>query len=490
MKKIIIATILGFLVMSISAQTTFFKWYPSDHSEYIVNAHENINGSFILSGSRTQSEYNSSNAYLLKIDSNGFYISDNEVLTMDTSSCFTVSFMLPNESNFIYYVNSKNWTEINGLVKHSISFEKVNTQNLFITEMKGYNTSQNRIIAPQRVLVVDTNIFLLSNYSQYNPNHQILGNIISKYNFNFDSLATFIDLRPTVYDAGIINNVAENSIKCLYGVPGTLHLLELDYELALIENKNLASIFYNAGCITPLGSKYIFTGTTREIVNVNDHIKVIRLNMSDEIIDSISIYNNPDSVLYAGSVTNTAVVGNQIFVVGNYHFNPSQFPWQSHPTCIQITIMDTSLNIIGHHFYGGDAVYMPYKIISTSDGGALIVGNRYDHTNPSVRVYHPFALKINNQGLVVAEIEHQDYPISYSAIVFPNPGKEILHLTSGIQINNGIFTLYDMRGRPVLTKEIIATEMQFDTSNLASGMYVWRIVKNNKVMDSGKWVKK
>ena len=96
---------------------------------------------------------------------------------------------------------------------------------------------------------------------------------------------------------------------------------------------------------------------------------------------------------------------------------------------------------------------------------------------------------MNNEGVVVAGINDEFNPISHSAIVFPNPGKDVINLTSGIQLNNGIFTLFDIQGRSIITKKINSTEMQFDASHLVSGTYVWKIMLNNKVMDSGKWVK-
>jgi hypothetical protein len=184
------------------------------------------------------------------------------------------------------------------------------------------------------------------------------------------------------------------------------------------------------------------------------------------------------------------MVKNKIFVVGNYQFNASEFPFQTTPTYIQITRIDTNMNIIDHHFYGyGDAAYFPFKIIETSDGGALITGMRYDLNTPYIHLYHPFALKLNSEGMVVTGIDEAFNSISHSAIVFPNPGKEVINLTSGIQLNNGVFTLFNLKGQPVITERINATEMQFNASNLASGTYIWQIELNHKIVEKGKWVK-
>lgn len=488
MRKIITSFILCIVCLTISAQTTFFKWYPSDKYEYTVNAIELANGNFILTGSQAENRYSIGNSYLLKIDSLGQFVDENIITNNDTNSCYTIVFNLPNDSNIITLINHKSYSTTNG-VAESNTFEKYDTESSNIIFRKEYLTESNKSIIPQKYLIKDTSIYLLSHYADNNQNFLPLGTVISKFNRDFDSIDSFIDLRPSIFEAGILDDIENNSIKCISGW-NQLHICNLDYNLNLINTKEVFSVFSSAGCATPFSnSKYLLTGTANDLINIKRQIKVITNNMNDEKIDSISYYNNADSILYAGFVTNTAIVGADVFIVGNYLFDPIQWPFQNNPTFIQITRLDTNLNIIDHHFYGGDAVYTPYKIISTLDGGALITGIRYDHNYPDVQLYHPFVLKVNNEGMVTTDIDDEYNPISHSAIVFPNPGKDILNLTSGIQLNHGMFTLYDMQGRPVITKEINATEMQFDASAVSSGSYVWKIVLNNKVMDSGKWIK-
>jgi hypothetical protein len=202
----------------------------------------------------------------------------------------------------------------------------------------------------------------------------------------------------------------------------------------------------------------------------------------------VAYFLKSDTVLYSGAVSNTVFSKNKVFVVGNYNFNPSQFPWQNSPTWLLITRMDTNLKIIDHHFYGGDAAYMPWKILSTEDGGAIIFGDRYDYHKPWEKKHQAFALRVNMDGVITDLPDDASWKMS-EAIVYPNPGRDYLILQSGPQIAGAEFTLYDMRGKPVLREKINTTQLRLNTSNLPAGIYPWQIIFKHKVIESGKWVK-
>jgi hypothetical protein len=77
----------------------------------------------------------------------------------------------------------------------------------------------------------------------------------------------------------------------------------------------------------------------------------------------------------------------------------------------------------------------------------------------------------------------------HSAVVFPNPGTNILHLESGPQVLGNYFQLYDLQGIKVSEEKITTSQQQISTNNLPNGIYIWRIVTKGKIVDSGKWIK-
>lgn len=488
MKNTIVTFILFLTLFSLSAQTTFFRWYPSEKFNFINNTIEIKNGEYVLSGSQSDNTTLIGNAYLMKIDSIGDVVEEKINLPNDTSSLYTVVFKLPNENNIINTVKLKQFNNNEGLHEF-LSFEKFSSENFMLIYKKEYTRPLNYSYCPQAVLIIDSSIYVQSILAEYSPNMIFKGSMVSKYNFNFDSIATYISYENLMSAFGIVDDSINQRIKS-YTLSNGVGVKNLNYDLTIRDSVNIPlNIWTNASATLLNDSKCILTGISTNTDWPIHHIKIGVSNMYDQVIDSISYRNHPDSILYCGFVSSTTMVDDKLLVVGNYKINPNQFPYQDTPTYIQITRLDTNLNIIDHHFYGGDAVYIPYKIIPSSDGGALITGNRYDYSNPNIQLLHPFALKVNNEGVVVAGINDEFNPISHSAIVFPNPGKDVINLTSGIQLNNGIFTLFDIQGRSIITKKINSTEMQFDASHLVSGTYVWKIMLNNKVMDSGKWVK-
>jgi hypothetical protein len=147
------------------------------------------------------------------------------------------------------------------------------------------------------------------------------------------------------------------------------------------------------------------------------------------------------------------------------------------------------LNLIDHHFYGGDAFYMPYSIIATSDGGALITGNRYDFHFPDIMKYHIFALKVNSEGIITNVPNNVSWQAA-EAIVCPNPGSEYFDAVVGVQYPISTFYLYDMKGQSVLEKQLNQANTRINTQLLANGTYVYKFISDNMVIGYGKWIKK
>jgi len=478
--------IFFFLAKIVTAQSTFFNSFPSSNHVYIYNAIELPDGEFILSGTSAM-DYNSPNhAYLIKLSSTGNYLTDNINIESDTTSTHTMLFLHPGYNRSFIALTTQNHKS-NGITKQAQTFNKYN-QNLERMVIKKTFSPPDYEILPQSILIdTDSCVFIQSTLAQNNPSYLINGSIITKYSSDFDSLSSLF--RPSIlaFCAGMLKDSITQTYKSFTMYPGIIET-EFNNEMQLIKEVNLPYFVTNA-CATPFSrSHYLMTGTYADEINWNRHIKIRKFSSDEICIDSVSYFNNADTTLYAGSVLNTCVINHTIFTVGNHNFIPSGYPWQQSPSWLQITRLDTSLNVIDHHFYGGDAFYMPYKIFKTSDGGAFIAGSRYDFHNPEL-VYHPFALKVNSEGLITDLPDDSPYK-AHDAIVYPNPGSEDVIVHSGPQIEGAVFTLFDMQGKVVLSQTIHSTEQHFDTKNLSSGTYPWRISFKNKVIENGKWIKR
>ena len=79
------------------------------------------------------------------------------------------------------------------------------------------------------------------------------------------------------------------------------------------------------------------------------------------------------------------------------------------------------------------------------------------------------------ESLTVTGVEDQ---VSERPGVYPNPAKDVLHISAGSDIVSG-FTLFDLSGRKVMESNLFAgqvlSEFQVDLHEFESGAYIYRL---------------
>ena len=78
------------------------------------------------------------------------------------------------------------------------------------------------------------------------------------------------------------------------------------------------------------------------------------------------------------------------------------------------------------------------------------------------------------------------------AMAYPNPGKDMLNIRTGLQ--DARVEVYDMNGRMVYGQEITDNITAINTSAWPSGGYVWRVIIGTSTgsvteAETGKWIK-
>jgi hypothetical protein len=71
-------------------------------------------------------------------------------------------------------------------------------------------------------------------------------------------------------------------------------------------------------------------------------------------------------------------------------------------------------------------------------------------------------------------------------ILYPNPTKSILNVNSNLNLQNGIFSVFDITGKRVLNAKLESN--QIDVTNLNAGNYILRIISNGEII-SQKFIK-
>ncbi|HEY6144312.1 MAG TPA: ice-binding family protein [Flavobacterium sp.] len=86
----------------------------------------------------------------------------------------------------------------------------------------------------------------------------------------------------------------------------------------------------------------------------------------------------------------------------------------------------------------------------------------------------------------------QSFNTSQKTLVYPNPFHSVLNVgvSESFEINNTYFILYDVFGKEVKKAAVIEKTTSLEMSNLTSGVYFYKIISNDKIIQSGKLLAK
>jgi len=189
--------------------------------------------------------------------------------------------------------------------------------------------------------------------------------------------------------------------------------------------------------------------------------------------DSTFLFNNntligvSDTIDYIGFGTTVDFISaDNIHYVGTKNIISSYWPQQ--PSWIRVGMLNRQLEPVYERFYGGDAHYRAFSVLSTSDGGAFIAATRYDH-NQHNNFNDMFYLKVNDQGLVT-NTNRPHICQMVPAIIYPNPAKDMININ--LSWDKASCFITDITGKQVLQSELINGINRIDTGLLFPGYYL------------------
>ena len=126
---------------------------------------------------------------------------------------------------------------------------------------------------------------------------------------------------------------------------------------------------------------------------------------------------------------------------------------------------------------------MSSSILATNDGGLLLVyqSKNLDNTNQRWTTITKFPAET-----FVGIEEAHDNGLKV-AIAYPNPGKDVLNIRTGLK--DARVELYDTNGRLIHSKALTENVTAIDATDWAEGVYVWKVMTERKVVETGKWIK-
>ena len=158
---------------------------------------------------------------------------------------------------------------------------------------------------------------------------------------------------------------------------------------------------------------------------------------------------------------------------------------------IVIEKLDEDFNTLSTVYYGTDSdrlFCIAENITLANDGGVLL-------TVESLKLEDLYTgstsvVKFPAEAFVGIEEAH-DNGLKV-AIAYPNPGKDVLNIRTGLQ--DARVEVYDMSGRLMHRQDITENVTGIDAGGWAAGSYVWRVVAGTSTgsvteAETGKWIK-
>lgn len=266
------------------------------------------------------------------------------------------------------------------------------------------------------------------------------------------------------------------------------NLKKIGYE-AFFLNGNLTSINLN-GCTSLLEiGWWAFSSTSLSNVDLSNcnSLVTIGLGAFDETQVSNIILPTPDypGFEYWESTDGTIFfAGDTVSKVEGYYAKdvrtPVTFIVTNDGSPIDSAIID---------FYNG-----PY---TTNEYGMLALGNVLQGSYPYTVSAEGF---VDVEGEVIVDIDSVSVTIEMSGVlveeianinlsVYPNPGNDQINFELPKDFTGGKVELYNNSGQLVIGNYIQGNFKSISTEKLPTGIYLYRIFNDDKMVYSGKWVK-
>jgi hypothetical protein len=233
-------------------------------------------------------------------------------------------------------------------------------------------------------------------------------------------------------------------------------------------------------------SAYYLAGKVHFNVNHFD-VSIAKLSNDEDSLAFNHVGGPNNTADYSGWMKCMSFINNNNIYTGGYTEGFGSFYCDNTNRVLMLSNFDSLLNCRWTRFYGSDACYTFNTMDATTDGGCIIAGMYCDPASPANQL-DMIVIKVDSSGLFTTDPENQ-VVTSHEALVYPNPGLNVVSIQSGPQISGAEFSMYGASGNQVLKTALVSTIEQMDVSHLASGIYFWQIIYNRKVIEKGNWIK-
>lgn len=148
--------------------------------------------------------------------------------------------------------------------------------------------------------------------------------------------------------------------------------------------------------------------------------------------------------------------------------------------------LDENFNVLQEVYYGTDSDRIhdcAESIMLAKDGGIFMT--LYYRELDDMSQWGSKTVKFPAEAFVGINEAH-DNGLKV-AVAYPNPGGNTLNIRTGLK--NAQVEVYDISGRLIHSQAISENVTAIDATKWAEGVYVWKVYADEKVAETGKWVK-
>ncbi len=482
------------------AQSGFTVKFNSPLNEGGGNFLENLNGEFVGYLSKLIPQTNIADHYLYKISINGDTLLNRKFLHKQDTLRHFCSIIQSNDNPAEYLISGYGTVEtmrnnfvFDFFIKVDSGFNAIWEKTYYLCPPDIYPIFENS----QRLLKKNNSGYVFATLYDFAGNNRLVffemaenGDSLAYRAYAGDSAGSALyDLYYNHDSTAYLVNVYDT-----HPVPfwGERQILTIDFDFNQTEvtylprwHKAITSKLLPDGSIVSGG---IYEGFVYNPYQQIKQICALKYDTSLVLTDS-SYFTNPDDEIrkregYYNSIDYH--YPNSIFVAGTY--DEGVGVWITHPSWIAIAKYDSDLNLLTEKYIGGDAYYLMFNIVATSDGGALITTSRFDYQTQYYE--HDFyVIKLDSLDLLVGDYEHKSNDLVKNAIVYPNPALDKVFVRTAVK--DAEFIIYDLNGTEIKTikQNIRNLITPINISVLPKGNYIWCITKNRNRIETGRLVK-
>ena len=176
---------------------------------------------------------------------------------------------------------------------------------------------------------------------------------------------------------------------------------------------------------------------------------------------------------------------NEIWVSGYFDYHPPDYD----TTIYFIAKLDSNLNIVCQHFLGYDTKYRLNGIKVLGSGGAMVFGSHLREGYPLNEGEDIFAIRVGENCELPATVStHRPQESLLSISAYPNPGiNDLTFSVNGFDSATLTVEFIDEAGHALFRQDDLTNSIH--VPELPVGQYFYRILKGEKLMGIGAWVK-